>query len=143
VLVSGLAAGSKPTFAISAVNSIGSSIAENFATATIPDLPGIPTTLNASVASSTISATWAAPVDNGGSAVTSYTAYLYDSSGNEVTAQRKSDLTTAAAEFTALAAGTYDLYKQATTSKEFILQTMNKLQIGKIVNISFLFIEIQ
>jgi len=115
VLISGLAAGSKPTFAISAVNSIGSSIVENFATATIPDLPGIPTSLTAGPpVGSTIAATWAAPVDNGGSAVTSYTAYLYDSSNNEVTAQRKSDLTSAAASFTALAAGTYTIRVSAT-----------------------------
>jgi len=114
-LIVGLNNGADYNFTIQAVNSIGSSTAAPFATAAIPDFPGAPTALAAGPpVASTISATWAAPADNGGSAVTSYTAYLYDSQNNEVTAQRKSNLTTADAEFTALAAGTYTVKVSAT-----------------------------
>lgn len=105
-VIIGLTNGGKYDFTIRALNSIGSSAATSFATATVPDRPGVPTSLTASVSSSTIATTWVAPVNNGGSAVTSYIANLFDSSGGEITAQRKT-VTTAAADFTGLAAGTY------------------------------------
>jgi hypothetical protein len=107
-LITGLTNGGKYDFTIRALNSIGSSTATSFATVTVPDRPGIPTLLTASVSSSTISTTWVAPVDNGGSAITSYIANLFDSNGSEITAQRKT-VTSAAANFTGLAAGTYSV----------------------------------
>jgi len=108
IVITGLTNGGKYDFTIRALNSIGASTATSFATATVPDRPGVPTSLTASVSSSTISATWVAPINNGGSAITSYTANLYDGNGSEITAQRKS-VTSAAADFTGLAAGTYSV----------------------------------
>ena len=105
-VIIGLTNGGKYDFTIRALNSIGSSAAASFATATVPDRPGVPTSLTASVSSSTIATTWVAPINSGGSAITSYIANLFDSNGGEITAQRKT-VTTAAADFTGLAAGTY------------------------------------
>ena len=108
IVITGLTNGGKYDFSIRALNSIGSSTATSFATATLPDRPGIPTSLAAVVSTSTISATWVPPVNNGGSAITSYIANLFDSNGSEITAERKT-VTTAAADFTGLAAGTYSV----------------------------------
>lgn len=108
IVITGLTNGGKYDFSIRALNSIGSSTATSFATATLPDRPGIPTSLAAVVSTSTISATWVPPVNNGGSAITSYIANLFDSNGSEITAARKT-VTTAAADFTGLAAGTYSV----------------------------------
>jgi hypothetical protein len=114
VIITGLSNGVEYEFTIKATNIIGSSLGATVK-AKIPNRPEIPTQLAATVSSSTISTTWVAPLDNGGSAITSYTAYLYDSTGSEITAQRKS-VTSAAADFTGLAGGTTYTVKVSATN---------------------------
>ena len=112
--ITGLTAGQSYIFSIQAVNTLGKSVAAAFPSVTIPNRPGVPGSLNASVTTTSISALWAAPTDDGGSAVTSYSAYLYNEAGAEVTAQRKTGLVATNTTFTGLSAGTYTVKVSAT-----------------------------
>ena len=103
-VISGLTAGSEYTFTIKSNNSLGDSTGANFSTATVPNVPGAPTSVTAVVSGTKITATWVAPASNGGSAITGYKAYLINSSGADVTSV---DATGTTAEFTSVAAGTY------------------------------------
>lgn len=81
--VTGLTRGVKYTTQVKAVNIAGSSAAGNAAAVTVSVAkPAAPT--NPSIKaedSSTISVSWVAPLDNGGSSITSYKVNLTDSSG--------------------------------------------------------------
>ena len=108
-VIPGLTAGAKYDFKIRASNEVGNSEIYNFSTATVPDRPKTPTTLTASVAGSTITARWQPPTDNGGSAITSYSAYLYDAAGLEIPAYKKVNITGTTVDFTGVGAGTYTI----------------------------------
>ncbi len=57
---------------VRAVNAIGTGPWSTSATATLPDTPAAPTALTLTVGNGQISATWTAPSNNGGSAITGY-----------------------------------------------------------------------
>ena len=72
----GLAADTTRHYRVSAINSVGTSIPSDVASATTTTAntaPGAPTTLTATASgTTTINLSWTAPVDNGGSAITGY-----------------------------------------------------------------------
>ena len=110
-VVTGLTAGSEYTFQIKASNSNGNSLASSFSAATVPNTPGVPTSVTASVTGTSVSANWVAPVSNGGSAITGYKAYLINAAGSDVTSTTP---TTTNTEFTSVTPGTYTVKVIAT-----------------------------
>jgi hypothetical protein len=110
-VVTGLTAGSEYTFQIKATNTNGSSLAASFSAVTVPNTPGVPTSVTTSVAGTSISANWVAPTSNGGSAITGYKAYLINEAGNDVTSTTP---TTTSTEFTSVTPGTYTVKVIAT-----------------------------
>ena len=103
-----LSAGSTYTFQITATNSLGSSVAANYAPVTMPNRPSAPTGVSGTVSGSTISATWIAPVTSIDAPITGYTAHLYDQSNNELL-NKLATPTGTTYDFTGLAAGTYSI----------------------------------
>jgi hypothetical protein len=103
-VVTGLTAGSEYTFQIKATNSNGSSSAASFSAVTVPNTPGVPTSVTTSVSGTTITANWVAPASNGGTAITGYKAYLINEAGNDVVSTTP---TTTSTEFTSVTPGTY------------------------------------
>lgn len=79
--ITGLTNGQTYTFKVAAVNSVGTgpqSTASNAVTPSNPiTVPGSPTNVVATVGNAQASLTWTAPASNGGSAITSYTIYVY------------------------------------------------------------------
>ena len=110
-VVTGLTAGSEYTFQIKATNSNGSSLAASFSAVTVPNTPGVPTSVTTSVSGTTITANWVAPTSNGGTAITGYKAYLINEAGNDVVSTTP---TTTSTEFTSVTPGTYTVKVIAT-----------------------------
>ena len=110
-VVTGLTAGSEYTFQIKARNTLGKSAAASFSAVTVPNTPGVPTSVTASATGTTVTSSWVAPVSNGGSAITGYKAYLINAAGNDVTSTAP---TTTSTEFTSVAPGTYTVKVIAT-----------------------------
>ncbi len=97
-------------FSISAVNATGESALANFTTATtpgVPDAPISPQTEIATSAATTIKVSWAAPTRDGGSAITSYTAYLIDSTGADYKSATTTTGTATSVEIPNIKAGSY------------------------------------
>ena len=71
--VTGLDKGTEYTFRVRAVNSVGDGTASASVTETTDTtVPGAPTSLSASVTSTTADLSWTAPTDDGGSPITEY-----------------------------------------------------------------------
>lgn len=71
-------------YKVKAANAVGESPYSNEASATTPGPPSAPQSLTAMPGVGQITLTWAAPSNNGGSAVTSYNVYRGTTSGSEV-----------------------------------------------------------
>ena len=105
-VITGLTSGTSYTFTIKANNSLGDSAGVSYASALVPTVPGAPTEVTASISGSTVTASWTAPTNTGGTgfAISGYTAYLINNSGADVTSSTVTGLNTT---FTSVAAGTY------------------------------------
>ena len=114
---SSFTAGQSYTFSIVAVNSLGSSVSadsEPITFATAPTAPAAPT---ATVDGSSMTVNWSAPANNG-SAITSYSVYLINSSGTDVgTPSIPSPATSTSLTLTNVASGTYTLKVTATNAQ--------------------------
>jgi fibronectin type 3 domain-containing protein len=83
--VTGLTAGARYYFEVTAVNPAGEGAPSNQASATTTGPPGAPTGLVAAGGNGRVSLAWAPPVSNGGSAVTGYNVYLSTAPGSKGT----------------------------------------------------------
>ncbi len=80
LLVTGLTNGNSYTFTVKATNQAGTGPASAASNAVVPDTyPGAPTGVTATAGNGRASVSFAAPVSNGGSAITSYTVTAHDS----------------------------------------------------------------
>ena len=84
--VKSLSAGAPITFHISAINAIGKSATADYLAVTLPKTPGAPTSIVATALGSTLTVTWAAPADSGGTAITEYRVYVLDGTGADIPA---------------------------------------------------------
>ena len=109
IVINGLTSGAEYTFEIKAVNNTGASLARTFPKTTVPNVPGSPTGVTATVSGTTLTSTWVAPFNTGGSGITSYSAYLFSAAGTEIVASRKTSLQTTTTDFIDLPAGTYSV----------------------------------
>ncbi len=81
-VISGLTNGTAYTFKSTATNAAGTSTSSASSTSVIPArIPGPPTNISATTANQSSVVSFTAPVDNGGSALTSYTVTALDTSG--------------------------------------------------------------
>jgi fibronectin type 3 domain-containing protein len=83
--VTGLTAGARYYFEVTAVNPAGEGAPSNQASATTTGPPGAPTGLVAAGGNGHVSLAWAPPAANGGSAVTGYKVYLSTAPGSKGT----------------------------------------------------------
>jgi fibronectin type 3 domain-containing protein len=90
--VTGLTAGTKYYFEVTAVNSAGEGAPSNQASATTTGPPGAPAGLVATGGNGQVSLSWAPPPSSGGSPVTGYNVYMSTASGS-----RGTELTTVTA----------------------------------------------
>ena len=79
----GLTGGTTYFYKVSAVNTLGTSLLSNEASATPPTVPSAPQNLQATAGPLTVALTWDAPSTNGGSPITGYKIYRSTSSGTE------------------------------------------------------------
>jgi hypothetical protein len=87
--VTGLTNGTSYTFTVTATNSVGTS-QESVASAPVtpaPTVPGAPTGVSATGGNQTATVFWAAPSNNGGSAITGYTVNVYPSGATQPSQQ--------------------------------------------------------
>ena len=70
--VTGLTNGTAYTFRVSAVNAAGTGATSTTTSATPRTVPGAPTGLTVTPGNASVTATWTAPINNGGSAITGY-----------------------------------------------------------------------
>jgi hypothetical protein len=110
-VITGLGAGSDYTFSIKANNSLGDSAAANFASATVPNTPGVPTAVTAQASGTKVTAGWVAPTNDGGSAITGYKVYLINSGNTDAATQTT---TASTIEFENVTPGTYTVKVVAT-----------------------------
>jgi predicted phage tail protein len=73
----GLTNGTTYSFTVAAANAVGRGAASNSLSATPATVPGAPTLAGANAGSNSVALTWIAPLSNGGSAVTGYTATAF------------------------------------------------------------------
>ncbi|MEI8082794.1 MAG: fibronectin type III domain-containing protein, partial [Actinomycetes bacterium] len=83
--ISSLTNGTTYTFTVTATNAAGTGAASGEATATPIAVPGPPTGLTATRGVRSVTLSWSAPADNGGSAITGYTVTGSDSGGCSAT----------------------------------------------------------
>lgn len=114
--ITGLTDGTTYKFQVVATNALGNSTSTSSSSATTPSLPGAPTGVSTTGATGgTVPLQWAAPASDGSSAITGYTVFVYDSSGNEI----KSDelnVTTNSATLSNLTSGSYTVKVAATNA---------------------------
>ena len=114
---SSFTAGQTYNFSIVAVNSLGESTSEDFDAITFATAPAAPAAPTATVDGSSITVSWSAPATNG-SAITSYSVYLINSSGTDVgTPSVPSPATSTSLTLTNVASGTYTLKVTATNAQ--------------------------
>jgi hypothetical protein len=131
---SSFTAGQNYTFSIVAVNSLGESISVDFDSITFATAPTAPTAPTATVEGSSITVNWLAPATNG-SALTSYSVFLINSSGSDVgTPSVPSPATLASLTLSNVASGVYTLKVTATnaqgTSARSIASTSKTISSG-------------
>lgn len=112
-VMTGLTAGKSYTFRVTATNALGDSPLATFSATSVLSAPDEPTQVVAEENQGTISVSWQAPVDNGGTEITSYTAYLRRG-GIDVGAPVVTGNTSAS--FSGLAAGDYVVQVLATNA---------------------------
>ena len=118
--VTGLTNGTAYTVSVRADNAIGDGAPSTPVSGTPATVPGAPTTVLATSDSASADVSWTAPADNGGSAVTSYTATAYTSSSGTTTAGTPCTTTApaTACTITGLTNGTtYDVAVTATNAR--------------------------
>ena len=92
--VTGLTNGAAYTFTVTATNSVGTSAASSASNSVTPvAAPGAPTIGTATAGNAQAAVTWSAPADNGGSAITSYTATAVEDGTKSCTTADGSTLT--------------------------------------------------
>ena len=79
----GLTNGTTYYYKVSALNSVGESVASNELSAKPAAVPGAPTLNSATPGNGTVALAWSAPTNNGGSAITGYRVYRSTASGGE------------------------------------------------------------
>ena len=112
-IMTGLTAGKSYTFRVTATNALGNSPVATFSATSVLSAPDAPTQVAAEENQGTISVQWQAPVDNGGTDITSYTAYL-QRDGVDVGAPVVTGNTSAS--FSGVAAGDYVVQVLATNA---------------------------
>jgi hypothetical protein len=112
----GLTNGTAYNVSVVASNVVGDSTAATGA-ATPRTTPGAPTSLTVTPGNGTLSVSWAAPADNGGAAVSSYTATVTPHAGGAAQTFTSGDGTTTTHQFGALTNGVlYDVSVVATNA---------------------------
>ena len=92
--VTGLTNGTAYTFTVTATNAVGTSAASSASNSVTPaTVPGAPTIGTVTAGNTQATVTWAAPADNGGSAITSYTATAVEDGTKSCTTADGSTLT--------------------------------------------------
>ena len=104
--ITGLTNGTTYTVSVRADNAIGNGNASSPASATPLTVPGPPTNVLAGSDSASADVSWSAPVNNGGSAVTGYTATAYTSSAGTTATGTPCSTSTLACSITGLTNGT-------------------------------------
>lgn len=112
-VMTGLTAGKSYTFRVTATNVLGDSPIGTFSATSVLSAPDSPSGVTAEQNQGTISVTWQAPEDIGGTEITSYTAYLRRD-GIDVGAPVVTGNTSAS--FSSLAAGNYVVQVLATNA---------------------------
>ncbi|WP_415274238.1 fibronectin type III domain-containing protein [Aquiluna sp. Uisw_065] len=114
---SSFTAGQNYTFSIVAVNSLGEAASDDFDAITFATAPTAPAAPTATVEGSSIPVNWLAPATNG-SAITSYSVFLINSSGTDVgTPAVPSPATSTSLTLSNVASGTYTLKVTATNAQ--------------------------
>jgi predicted phage tail protein len=104
-VVTGLSIGHEYSFTVAAHNLAGQSALSDVATATPFGVPSAPILVSAVAGHGSITLTWTAPANNGGSAITGYKIY-WDAANPPVLNQMESGSTVLSVEVTGLTAGT-------------------------------------
>ena len=89
----GLTNGTTYYYKVSALNSVGESVASNELSAKPAAVPGAPTLNSATPGNGTVALAWSAPTNNGGSAITGYRVYRGTASGGETLLTTLSNVT--------------------------------------------------
>ena len=84
-LITGLTNGVSYAVSITATNVVGASDATDAGSTTPSDVPGAPVASSLTFGNGSITASWSAPLDNGGLVISSYTATATDGDGNTFT----------------------------------------------------------
>jgi titin len=104
--IPGLTNGTSYSVSVRADNAIGQGTPSTSANATPITVPGAPVAVIAASDSASADVSWATPVTNGGSPITSYTATAYTTSGGTIVAGTACSTTTLACTVTGLTNGT-------------------------------------
>ena len=113
--VDSVVVGESYIFRVSAVNSNGTSVYDEFTSVTITGAPAAALAPQAKVTGSTLSVTWVAPSSNG-SDITGYKVYLVDPKGVDVDLPASAEATATSASISNLAAGRYRVQVIATNA---------------------------
>ena len=121
ISVSGLSANTSYTFAVTATNSFGTSLASSSSNSiTTADFPGAPTSVSASDPAGNNDGyalvSWSAPASNGGSAITDYIVQYSSNSGSTWTTFSDGTSTSTSATVTGLTLNTAYIFRVAAVN---------------------------
>src|SRR4029079_2341070 len=117
----GVTNGTTYYYTVTAVNSVGESLASNEATATpqaVLTAPGAPASVLAARGNTEVTVSWSAPTNNGGSPITGYTVYRSTTSGGTYVSVGSTDGNTTSYLDTGLTNGTAYWYKVSATNAQ-------------------------